>query len=119
MKEKDPKSELWLGSPYSGFTKVFTGALLVLCVRGKERPHYNVNMTGVKVGNYSLRLPSNLYELGGKKGAIIDIGTTLAYLPEIVYEPLVIQILSRQPHLKLVTVQDLYTCFKYAERYNF
>ena len=107
------------------------------------RPHYNVNMTGVKVGNYSLNLSSNLYELGGKKGAIIDIGTTLAYLPEVVYEPLVIQvficlllqiyttscsfmrlhliilqqILSRQPNLKLVTVQDQYTCFKYTERY--
>ncbi|CAO2820528.1 unnamed protein product [Amaranthus hypochondriacus] len=81
----------------------------------QNEPHYNVNMTGVKVGNYSLNLSSNLYELGGKKGAIIDIGTTLAYLPEVVYEPLVIQILSRQPNLKLVTVQDQYTCFKYTE----
>ncbi|XP_021732669.1 aspartic proteinase-like protein 2 [Chenopodium quinoa] len=81
----------------------------------QNEPHYNVNMTGVKVGNYTLNLPLNLYELGGKKGAIIDIGTTLAYLPEIIYEPLVIQILSRQPNVKLVTVQDLYTCFKYSE----
>ncbi|XP_010678211.1 aspartic proteinase 36 isoform X1 [Beta vulgaris subsp. vulgaris] len=81
----------------------------------QNEPHYNVNMTGVKVGNYSLDLPSNLYELGGKRGAIIDIGTTLAYLPQVVYEPLVIQILSQQPNLKLVNVQDQYTCFKYTE----
>ncbi|KAH9621442.1 hypothetical protein KSS87_016141 [Heliosperma pusillum] len=79
------------------------------------RPHYNINMTGVKVGNSSLVLPSDLYTVGGKRGAIIDIGTTLAYLPEIVYEPLVIQILSRQPDLKLLTVQDQYTCFKYTD----
>ncbi|XP_074287122.1 aspartic proteinase 36 [Silene latifolia] len=79
-----------------------------------NEPHYNINMTGVKVGNSSLVLPSDLYTAGGKRGAIIDIGTTLAYLPEIVYEPLVIQILSRQPDLKLLTVQDQYTCFKYT-----
>lgn len=81
----------------------------------QSEPHYNVNMTRVKVGNYSLILPSDLFEIGGKKGAIVDIGTTLAYLPEVVYEPLVIQILSQQPNLKLYTVQDQYTCFKYSE----
>lgn len=79
----------------------------------QNEPHYNVNMTGVKVGNSSLILPSDLFELGGRKGVIIDIGTTLAYLPEAVYEPLVLQILSRQPNLRLLTVQDQYTCFKY------
>lgn len=67
--------------------------LILFSFTNNFRPHYNVNMTGVKVGNYSLDLPSNLYELGGKRGAIIDIGTTLAYLPQVVYEPLVIQVL--------------------------
>ncbi|KAL9247441.1 hypothetical protein vseg_020873 [Gypsophila vaccaria] len=80
-----------------------------------DEPHYNINMTGVKVGNSSLVLPSDLYSLGGKRGAIIDIGTTLAYLPEVVFEPLVMQILSGQPDLKLLTVQDQYTCFKFSD----
>ncbi|GAB4834982.1 hypothetical protein Ancab_033249 [Ancistrocladus abbreviatus] len=80
-----------------------------------NQQHYNVNMTAVKVGSYFLSLPSDLFEAGGQKGAIIDCGTTLAYLPEAVYEPLVLKILSQQPDLKLSTVQDQYTCFQYSE----
>lgn len=53
------------------------------------RPHYNVNMTAVQVGHDFLDLPIEVFEAGDWKGAIIDSGTTLAYLPEMVYEPLV------------------------------
>ncbi|KAL6587698.1 hypothetical protein OROMI_000676 [Orobanche minor] len=56
------------------------------------------------------------FESGDRKGAIIDSGTTLAYLPEIVYVPLVSKILSEQPDLKVHTVLDEYTCFQYNGR---
>ncbi|GAB2263848.1 hypothetical protein Droror1_Dr00025982 [Drosera rotundifolia] len=80
-----------------------------------SQPHYNVNLTAVKVGDDYLSLPSNIFEAGGRKGAIIDCGTTLAYLPAFIYEPLVSQILAQQPSLDLRTVQDLYSCFQFSE----
>ncbi|GMH22955.1 hypothetical protein Nepgr_024798 [Nepenthes gracilis] len=80
----------------------------------QSQPHYTVNMTAVKVGSEFLRLPSDFFKIGGQKGAIIDIGTTLCYFPEVLYEPLVIKILSQRPDLKFI-VQDQYTCFQYSE----
>ncbi|KAA8531368.1 hypothetical protein F0562_006077 [Nyssa sinensis] len=49
-----------------------------------------------------------------RKGTIIDSGTTLAYLPEVIYDPLVTKILSWQPDLKLHTLHEQYTCFQYS-----
>lgn len=46
-------------------------------------------MTAVQVGQEFLDIPADLFQPGDRKGAIIDSGTTLAYLPEIIYEPLV------------------------------
>lgn len=46
-------------------------------------------MTGVQVGNTSLSLPTDASGAGDRMGTIIDSGTTLAYLPEWIYGPLV------------------------------
>ncbi|EYU32742.1 hypothetical protein ABFS82_14G041400 [Erythranthe guttata] len=80
----------------------------------QDQPHYNVNMTAVQVGHDYLNLTVDLYTIGDQKGAIIDSGTTLAYLPEVIYDPLVEKILSWQPDLKLQTLHDQYTCFDYS-----
>lgn len=56
------------------------------------RPHYSVNMTAVQVGLQFLNLTTDVFELGDRKGTILDSGTTLAYLPEIIYDPLVSQV---------------------------
>ncbi|KDO50545.1 hypothetical protein CISIN_1g0114022mg, partial [Citrus sinensis] len=79
-------------------------------------PHYSINMTAVQVGLDFLNLPTDVFGVGDNKGTIIDSGTTLAYLPEMVYEPLVSKIISQQPDLKVHTVHDEYTCFQYSER---
>lgn len=79
-----------------------------------NQPHYNVNMTAVEVGRDFLNLPTDVFEIGDKKGTIIDSGTTLAYLPELIYEPLVKKILSWQSDVKLQTLHDQYTCFQYS-----
>ncbi|KZV44002.1 aspartic protein-like protein 2 [Dorcoceras hygrometricum] len=57
-----------------------------------NQPHYSVNMTSVQVGLDFLNLTSDVYMINGKKGAIIDSGTTLAYLPQEIYVPLVKQV---------------------------
>ncbi|XP_022722404.1 aspartic proteinase-like protein 2 isoform X3 [Durio zibethinus] len=54
-----------------------------------NQPHYNVNMTAIQVGHDFLNFTADLFESGDRKGTIIDSGTTLAYLPEMVYEPFV------------------------------
>lgn len=46
-------------------------------------------MTAVQVGHDFLNLTTDIFEAGDRKGTIIDSGTTLAYLPDMVYEPLV------------------------------
>ncbi|CAL5434664.1 unnamed protein product [Camellia sinensis] len=84
-----------------------------------NQPHYNVNMTAVEVGRDFLNLPTDVFEIGDKKGTIIDSGTTLAYLPELIYEPLVTKILSWQSDVKLQTLHDQYTCFQYSGRGRF
>lgn len=45
-------------------------------------------MKAVEVGGYFLNLPTDVFDVGDKKGTIIDSGTTLAYLPEVVYDQL-------------------------------
>ncbi|XP_065622289.1 aspartic proteinase 36 isoform X2 [Quercus suber] len=78
-------------------------------------PHYNVNMTAVQVGQVFLNISMEVFESGDRKGTIIDSGTTLAYLPEMVYDPLVNKIISQQPDINVQTVHDEYTCFQYSE----
>jgi len=80
-----------------------------------NQPHYNVNMTSVQVGHIKLNISKEVFEAGDRKGTIIDSGTTLAYLPEMVYEPLVSKIISQQPDLKVQTIHDEYTCFQYSD----
>lgn len=80
-----------------------------------NQPHYNVNMTSIDVGLLPLSLPSGVFLLGDKAGAIIDSGTTLAYLPDAIYQPLVKKILSWQTDMKLETIHDEYTCFDYSD----
>ncbi|KAL3506606.1 hypothetical protein ACH5RR_031988 [Cinchona calisaya] len=80
-----------------------------------NQSHYNVNMTAIDVGHATLIIPREVFMLEDETGAIIDSGTTLAYLPEAIYQPLVLKILSWQPDLKLQTVHDDYTCFDYSE----
>ncbi|XP_078432490.1 aspartic proteinase 36-like [Wolffia australiana] len=78
-----------------------------------NQPHYNVLMKGIDVGGQSLRIPSDSFDVGQSKGAIIDSGTTLAYLPESVYRPLINAIFASQPTLDVRTLQD-FLCFIYT-----
>lgn len=53
------------------------------------RPHYSVNMMAVEVGHQFLNLSVDVFMNGESNGVIIDTGLTLAYLPEVIYSPLV------------------------------
>uniref|UniRef100_A0A7N0TZG5 Peptidase A1 domain-containing protein n=1 Tax=Kalanchoe fedtschenkoi TaxID=63787 RepID=A0A7N0TZG5_KALFE len=78
-----------------------------------NQQHYNVIMKAIEVGGDVLQLPTDEFDTQDQKGTIIDSGTTLAYLPEEVYDPLISQILAQHKDLKLHTVEDLFQCFQY------
>lgn len=52
------------------------------------RPHYTIYLKGLEVGNSTLHFSSDpsKTEISGR--AIIDSGTTLAYLPDEIYKQL-------------------------------
>lgn len=52
------------------------------------RAHYSVNLNSIEVGNSVLKLSSGAFDSGDDKGVIVDSGTTLVYLPDAVYKPL-------------------------------
>ncbi|KAI3906363.1 hypothetical protein MKW92_031441 [Papaver armeniacum] len=74
-------------------------------------PHYNVNLKSVQVGSSILDVSQ--FESGDGKGTIIDSGTTLAYLPGAILDPLRQMILTSQPNLSLYLVGNLYECFNF------
>lgn len=69
-------------------------------------------MTAIQVGHDFLNLTIDVYT-ADKRGAIIDSGTTLAYLPQVIYESLVKKVL----HNALATVTMINdTCYKRQSR---
>lgn len=43
-------------------------------------------MKAIEVGGDILQLPTDIFDVGAKQGTIVDSGTTLAYLPDLVYK---------------------------------
>ncbi|KZV47661.1 aspartic protein-like protein 2-like [Dorcoceras hygrometricum] len=74
--------------------------------------HYHVVLKGVEVGGQLLNLPSDLVDGGLGRRAIIDSGTTLAYLPSQVYQQLLDKVIAHRPDLKTYVVGQRYTCFR-------
>ncbi|KVI07870.1 Aspartic peptidase [Cynara cardunculus var. scolymus] len=54
----------------------------------EDNLHYNVEMKSIDVNGETLDIPKNILDLGKKEGAIVDSGTTLAYFPAKIYNPL-------------------------------
>jgi hypothetical protein len=77
--------------------------------------HYNVIMKSVEVGGDVLQLTTDVFDTGARRGTIIDSGTTLAYLPDEVFNPLMAKIMAGQPSLKTHTVDQQFKCFFYSQ----
>ncbi|KAL3523311.1 hypothetical protein ACH5RR_016145 [Cinchona calisaya] len=80
----------------------------------QNEPHYNVVMNTIEVGGDALDLPTDVFGGGSGSGTIIDSGTTLAYLPDDVYTPLMGKIMASQPNLKIHIVETQFKCFVYS-----
>ncbi|GAB4855869.1 hypothetical protein Ancab_024508 [Ancistrocladus abbreviatus] len=75
-----------------------------------EMNHYNVVMKSIEVAGNVIK---SFGYFSSHKAAIIDSGTTLAYLPGAIYEQVMLAILSKQPGLQLETVKEQFRCFQY------
>lgn len=49
-------------------------------------------MKAIEVGSDVLNLPTDVFETDFRKGTIIDSGTTLAYFPDVIYDPLITKV---------------------------
>ncbi|KAI7989698.1 putative transcriptional regulatory protein [Camellia lanceoleosa] len=78
------------------------------------RAHYNVILKSIEVGDAVLQLPSNGFDTHSGKSMIMESGATLAYLGDELFNPLMKKILVAQPNLKLLRVQQQFTCFKFS-----
>ncbi|KAL8234206.1 hypothetical protein R6Q59_020306 [Mikania micrantha] len=76
--------------------------------------HYNVELKEIEVGAETLQLPTDIFDVGEKRGTIIDSGTTLAYLPDLVYKLVMEKIDAAQPNIKSHIVEQQFTCYKYS-----
>ncbi|KAI4302057.1 hypothetical protein L6164_035275 [Bauhinia variegata] len=79
-----------------------------------NQAHYNVILKDIEVDKDFLELPSDTFATGNGRGTIIDSGTTLAYLPSLVYDPLMNKVLSRQPGLDIHIIEGQFSCFQYS-----
>ncbi|KAM3192612.1 hypothetical protein ACQJBY_069680 [Aegilops geniculata] len=76
-------------------------------------PHYNVNLEAIDVGGVKLQLPTNIFGIEESKGTIIDSGTTLAYLPGVVYNAIMSKVFAQYGDMPLKNDQD-FQCFRYS-----
>ncbi|KAI7727988.1 hypothetical protein M8C21_006055 [Ambrosia artemisiifolia] len=77
----------------------------------QDQVHYTVNVIGIEVGAEFLNLSTDSNGVE-KRRAIIDSGTTLAYLPEVIYKSLMNKIVAGQFDMRYVFQHDEYTCVK-------
>ncbi|KAI4971172.1 hypothetical protein ZWY2020_002086 [Hordeum vulgare] len=96
-----------------GFGQSNSSMLSQLAAAGKVRPHYNVNLEAIDVGGVKLQLPTNIFDIGESKGTIIDSGTTLAYLPGVVYNAIMSKVFAQYGDMPLKNDQD-FQCFRYS-----
>ncbi|PUZ46604.1 hypothetical protein GQ55_7G094000 [Panicum hallii var. hallii] len=78
-----------------------------------DMPHFNVNLKSVDVDGTTLELPANIFETGDKKGTIIDSGTTLTYLPELVFKEVMLAVFKKHQDITFRNVQE-FLCFQYS-----
>ncbi|XP_057472127.1 aspartic proteinase 36-like [Actinidia eriantha] len=79
------------------------------------RAHYNIILKSVKMGRDDLQLPSDIFDADTGTSMVIDSGTTLAYLADELYNPLITKVLAAQPDLKLHTVDQQFKCFQFTK----
>ncbi|KAF7076257.1 hypothetical protein CFC21_080939 [Triticum aestivum] len=66
---------------------MWTGLVFTLILPSED--HYNVNMKGIAVNGKNISLDSSWLTTSNAQGTIVDSGTTLVYLADGVYDPVI------------------------------
>ncbi|KAJ8528822.1 hypothetical protein K7X08_030466 [Anisodus acutangulus] len=77
-----------------------------------NRAHYTVTLKDIEVGGEVVNIPTSIFEWKSK-GAIIDSGTTLVYLPSKAYNAMMNKLMAKQPELKTHSRDGDFDCFMY------
>ncbi|XP_015069268.1 aspartic proteinase-like protein 2 [Solanum pennellii] len=79
-----------------------------------NRQHYTVSLKNIEVDGEVLNIPTSIFESKYSEAAIIDSGTTLAYLPSNVYNAVMGKLMAKQPKLKTHHHEGNFECFSYS-----
>lgn len=79
-----------------------------------DKTHYNIELKSIDVNGESIKLPKSIFDFVTKQGVIVDSGTTLAYLPDEVYNQIMEKIMAAQPDTKPHVVEKVFKCYKYS-----
>lgn len=78
----------------------------------EKQAHYYVALKSIDVGGDVHEFSGGLFS--SERGAMIDSGTTLGYLPNDIYETTQKKIFSKQAKLDIETEEGGFKCFKYS-----
>ncbi|KAG8043020.1 hypothetical protein GUJ93_ZPchr0093g22242 [Zizania palustris] len=103
-----------------GFAKPNTTIVKTTPLSDNNKYHYSVNLMSIVVGGTVLELPADIFEISETKGTIIDSGTTMAYLPTIVYNEIIPVIFAKHQDIKLRDYDDYFgQCFQFNDSVDF
>uniref|UniRef100_A0A0E0GZ85 Peptidase A1 domain-containing protein n=1 Tax=Oryza nivara TaxID=4536 RepID=A0A0E0GZ85_ORYNI len=80
-------------------------------VKNNEVYHL-VNLKSINVAGTTLQLPANIFGTTKTKGTFIDSGSTLVYLPEIIYSELILAVFAKHPDITMGAMYN-FQCFHF------
>ncbi|KAE9619634.1 putative nepenthesin [Lupinus albus] len=76
-----------------------------------SQPHYNLNLQSISVNGQLLSINPAVFETSNNRGTIVDSGTTLAYLIQEAYDPLVTSITTTVSQLARPIISKGNQCY--------
>ncbi|XP_044947891.1 aspartic proteinase 36-like [Hordeum vulgare subsp. vulgare] len=76
---------------------------------------YSVNMKGISVNGQNVPIDSSLFTTSKTQGTFVDSGTSLAYLPDGVYDPVISAIINAAPlsmNYSVVSGNECFICWQ-------
>ena len=75
------------------------------------RSHYNLNLQSISVNGQVLPINPALFATASGQGAIIDSGTTLAYLAEEAYDIFIVAVSLSDEFIMMLHCSYCYICY--------
>ncbi|KAK1596490.1 hypothetical protein QYE76_018974 [Lolium multiflorum] len=83
-----------------------------------SQPRYNLNMEGISVNGENIQINPSLFTTSNTQGTFVDSGTSLSYLADGIFDPVINAIDNATPELRVFD-QDGELCFIVPSRSKF